>query len=206
MSLTFRALIETEGPAALPTLLVVWEQVLAVSRAWFSRAAAATDEAREGGDCSDDARILWLGAERNCGVRVSVRPLGGEAPLLVGVEEQPAVSYRMEYDGEFLGGLGLLCEGADGFSADYAVDAAAYCDGPDVPRDVWGGGGCVGRGACPALSSVPRHCAFRGFRASGSPVRRRHASCVSRSRAGFPVVVRTLDALPSRRLRETRLC
>lgn len=100
VSITFRALIETEGPAALPTLLVVWEQVLAVSREWFARAAAATDQAVDGGDCSADARILWFGTERNCGVRVSVRRLGGEEPLLVAVEEQPAVSYRMEYDGE----------------------------------------------------------------------------------------------------------
>lgn len=159
VSLTFRALIETEGPAALPTLLVVWEQVLAVSREWFARAAAATDEAVERGGCSSDAMILWFGAERHCGVRVAVRALGGEEPVLVAVEEQPAVSYRMEYDGEF-SGLGLLCGDADGFSADHAVDAAAYCDGQDVPRDVWGGGWRVGRGARSALNPAP-DCAFR---------------------------------------------
>ena len=157
VSLTFRALIETEGPAALPTLLVVWEQVLAVSREWFARAAAATDQAAEGKDCSDDARILWFGAERNCGVRVSVTRLGGEEPVLASVEEQLAVSYRMEYDGES-GRTRVSWCGADGFSADYEVHAATHRDGPDVPRDVWGGGGGVGRGARTALSSVARDC------------------------------------------------
>lgn len=109
VSLTFRALIETEGPTAIPTHLVVWEQVLAVSREWFARAAAAKDEVVDGADCSDDRSILWFGAEKNCGLRARVRSLEAEVPLLVGVEEQPAVSYRMEYDGksgaEFAAGI-----------------------------------------------------------------------------------------------------
>lgn len=100
VSLTFRALIETEGPSAIPAHLVVWEQVLAVSREWFARAARAKDEVVDGGDCSDDRRILWFGAERDCGVRAKVRSLEAEVPLLVGVDEQPAVSYRLEYDGK----------------------------------------------------------------------------------------------------------
>lgn len=100
VSLTFRALIEAEGPTTVPTHLVVWEQVLAVSREWFARAAAARDEPVNGADCSEDRRILWFGPERNCGLRARVKSLEAEAPLLVEVGEQPAVSYRMEYDGE----------------------------------------------------------------------------------------------------------
>ena len=100
VSLTFRALIEMEGPAGLPVHLVVWEQVLAVSREWFARAAAATDEKVDGGDCSEDRSILWFGTDRDCGVRARVKSLNAETPVLMSVEEQPAVSYQMEYDGE----------------------------------------------------------------------------------------------------------
>lgn len=99
VSLTFRALMEAEGPTGVPTHLVVWEQVLAVSREWFARAAASRDEAADGGDCSGDSSILWFGPERNCGLRARVRSLEAEA-VLVGVAEQPVVTYRMEYDGE----------------------------------------------------------------------------------------------------------
>ncbi|SPN98398.1 uncharacterized protein DNG_01443 [Cephalotrichum gorgonifer] len=93
VELTLRALIETGGPAALPTHLIVWEEVASVSRAWFERAAAG------GGGSEEDGSVLWLGGGRNCGLRVRVRPLdgSGEGPVLVAVEERPAVSYRMEY-------------------------------------------------------------------------------------------------------------
>lgn len=98
VSLTFRAFIAIESP--MPTHHVVWEQVLAVSREWFAQAAASNDEVVGGVDCSDDRSILWVGPGRNCGVRVRVRPLEAEAPVLISVDEQPAVSYRMEYDGK----------------------------------------------------------------------------------------------------------
>ncbi|KAI0813625.1 hypothetical protein GGR55DRAFT_635145 [Xylaria sp. FL0064] len=79
----------------------VHEGVIRVWRHWLQEQAerSATEQQQAGQTCLDDSSILWIDTtSKNVGVRFRVLPREeGQAPLLLSRDEDPPVSYTLEY-------------------------------------------------------------------------------------------------------------
>lgn len=98
------------------TLVNLSDGVIRVWRDWL---AAAADRQHVGQQDDNDDGILWADASRTVGIRFAVKPSGTERmPLLVGPDEDPAVSYTLTYEGERsvlprTGDCSVSCHGAN---------------------------------------------------------------------------------------------
>lgn len=83
--------------------------LIRVWRDWLGSAAAGGGQRRPGVDGRSRAGILWADPHKHVGVRFRVSETTDQwrAPLLVGVNDDPPVSYRLEYDGTDLAVLGV---------------------------------------------------------------------------------------------------
>ncbi|KLU82286.1 F-box domain-containing protein [Magnaporthiopsis poae ATCC 64411] len=74
--------------------------LIRVWRDWLGSAAAGDSQRRPGVDGKSRAGILWADPHKHVGVRFRVSEITDHwrAPLLVGVNDDPPVSYRLEYD------------------------------------------------------------------------------------------------------------
>ncbi|KAI3337917.1 F-box domain-containing protein, variant [Ustulina deusta] len=78
----------------------VTDGVIRVWRDWLREQAerSATEQQQDGQTRLDDPSILWIGTSKNVGVRFRVVPKEeGQTPLLLSRDEDPAVSYTLEY-------------------------------------------------------------------------------------------------------------
>ncbi|KAI0447687.1 hypothetical protein F4803DRAFT_499081 [Xylaria telfairii] len=78
----------------------VTDGVIRVWRDWLRVQAerSATEQQQVGQKCSDDSSILWIDPSKNVGVKFRVLPKeGNQTPLLLSRDEDPPVSYTLEY-------------------------------------------------------------------------------------------------------------
>ncbi|KAI0401022.1 F-box domain-containing protein, variant [Xylaria palmicola] len=79
----------------------VTDGVIRVWRDWLrNQAGKSTVEHQQQAEhgCVGDSSILWANSSNDVGVRFRVLPKGdGQTPLLLGHDEEPPVSYRLEY-------------------------------------------------------------------------------------------------------------
>ncbi|KAI1153911.1 F-box domain-containing protein, variant [Nemania diffusa] len=78
----------------------VSDGVIRVWRDWLREQAerSATEQQREGEKYPDDSSILWIGSSKDVGVRFRVLAKEeGQTPLLLRQNEDPPVSYTLEY-------------------------------------------------------------------------------------------------------------
>ncbi|KAI1133238.1 hypothetical protein F5Y10DRAFT_229705 [Nemania abortiva] len=78
----------------------ITDGVIRVWRDWLKQQAerSAAEQQRAGQERPDDSSILWLGLSKDVGVRFRVLlKEEGHAPLLIGQDEDPPVSYTLEY-------------------------------------------------------------------------------------------------------------
>ncbi|KAJ8119301.1 hypothetical protein ONZ43_g3720 [Nemania bipapillata] len=78
----------------------VSDGVIRVWREWLREQAerSATEQQRDGQTRPDDSSILWIGSSKDVGVRFRVTAKEeGQVPLLLGQNEDPPVSYTLEY-------------------------------------------------------------------------------------------------------------
>lgn len=93
--------------------------VIRVWRPWLASEAAAPTPAPgqqhstgENGSSSvlDDSAILWADSKQNCGLRMRVVEKTNElvAPVLVAAEDDPAISYKLEFEGMSISPAGAM--------------------------------------------------------------------------------------------------
>ncbi|KAK7928248.1 F-box domain-containing protein [Apiospora marii] len=91
--------------------------VIRVWRPWLASEAAAPTpaqgqgqhSARESGSSSvlDDSAILWADSKQNCGLRMRVvEKTDEQAPVLVAADDDPAISYKLEFEGKSIQSAG----------------------------------------------------------------------------------------------------
>ena len=79
------------------------DSVVRVWRDWLLEQAqrSATKQQQAGQTSLDDPSILWVDTSKNVGVRFRVIPREeGQTPLLLNRNEDPPVSYTLEYQGQ----------------------------------------------------------------------------------------------------------
>jgi hypothetical protein len=85
------------------SIVNVTDGVIRVWREWLREQAerSVTEQQREGQSSNlDDSSILWTNSYKDVGVRFRVLPRGdAPAPLLLGMNDEPPVSYTLEYQG-----------------------------------------------------------------------------------------------------------
>ncbi|KAI8960802.1 hypothetical protein F5Y11DRAFT_250801 [Daldinia sp. FL1419] len=76
----------------------ITDSVIRVWRDWLSGAETAARTQQRTGSCSDDRTILWTDSSKTVGIRFRVREDERiPAPILFGRDEEPSVSYTLEY-------------------------------------------------------------------------------------------------------------
>lgn len=82
----------------------VADGVIRVFRPWLQQQAerSATKQQQDGQSRLDDSAILWVDRAQDVGVRFRVLAKEeGNVPLLLNQDEEPPVSYTLEYQGQF---------------------------------------------------------------------------------------------------------
>ncbi|KAI3332395.1 hypothetical protein HD806DRAFT_480434 [Xylariaceae sp. AK1471] len=82
------------------SIVNVADGVIRVWREWLLEQAetSATEQQREGQRNLDDSSILWTDSSKDVGVRFRVSPKeDSRVPLLLGLNDEPPVSYTLEY-------------------------------------------------------------------------------------------------------------
>ncbi|CAM1511650.1 Fc.00g091630.m01.CDS01 [Cosmosporella sp. VM-42] len=87
----------------------VVDGVIRIFRRWLAELAGQNST----GDASDESRIIWVDNAKNVGIRFRVVPDPSERmPLVSGPDEDPPVSYTLEYD-ELLVRASKILEGVE---------------------------------------------------------------------------------------------
>jgi hypothetical protein len=84
------------------SIVNVADGVIRVWREWLREQAerSGTEQPREGQKSLEESGILWTDSSKDVGVRFRVLPKeDSRAPLLIGPNDEPPISYTLEYQG-----------------------------------------------------------------------------------------------------------
>ncbi|KAI0866608.1 hypothetical protein F4860DRAFT_457915 [Xylaria cubensis] len=112
----------------------VTDGVIRVWRDWLRKQAeqSATEQQQVGQRYSDDSSILWTDTSKNVGVKFRVLPKEeSQTPLLIGRNEDPPVSYTLEYQELIVRTNRLLLTLEDSEAQQIAHAGAFYFSGND---------------------------------------------------------------------------